>query len=72
MAVAIGDSNGCASGATLEEAKTAAILELIEWDATARWWYGRSPRPVILSRSHRNRLRFCQMAQRPPKTKLHF
>ena len=48
-AVAIGDSNGCASGATLEEAKTAAILELIERDAAARWWYGRASRPTLNS-----------------------
>ncbi|CAN5205440.1 hypothetical protein BH10PSE7_BH10PSE7_14180 [soil metagenome] len=48
-AVAIGDSNGCASGSTLEAAKVAAILELIERDALARWWYGRRGRPVIRS-----------------------
>lgn len=46
-AVAIGDSNGCASGATFEEAKTAAILELLERDAAARWWYGRASRPTM-------------------------
>jgi ribosomal protein S12 methylthiotransferase accessory factor len=45
-AVAIGDSNGCAAGSNAEAAKVAAVLELIERDATGRWWYGcrrRSP-----------------------------
>jgi len=46
-AVAIGDSNGCAAGETLEDAKLAAVLELIERDATGRWWYGRDRRPPI-------------------------
>ncbi len=49
-AVAIGDSNGCAAGPTIEEAKLAAVLELIERDATARWWYARTRRaPVDLA-----------------------
>lgn len=43
-AAAIGDSNGCASGVTLGSAKATAMLELIERDALARWWYGRRPR----------------------------
>ncbi|MFM9857243.1 YcaO-like family protein [Pseudoxanthobacter sp. M-2] len=45
-AVAIGDSSGCAAGETVEAATLAAVLELIERDATGRWWYGgrrRSP-----------------------------
>ncbi len=49
-AVAIGDSNGCAAGPTIKEAKLAAVLELIERDATARWWYARTRRaPVDLA-----------------------
>ncbi len=47
QAVALGDSNGCASGPTPEAAKLAALLELIERDATGRWWYGRRRRPPI-------------------------
>lgn len=45
-AVAIADSNGCAAGTDADAAKLGALLELIERDATARWWYGcrrRSP-----------------------------
>ncbi len=43
----IGDSNGCASGNTIEEAITYAILELIERDAFALWWYNRIQRPEV-------------------------
>jgi ribosomal protein S12 methylthiotransferase accessory factor len=46
-AVAIGDSNGCAAGADAEAAQLAALLELIERDATGRWWYGRRRRPLF-------------------------
>ena len=46
-AVAIGDSNGCAAGPTIETAKLAAILELVERDATGRWWYGRLGRAPV-------------------------
>ncbi len=46
-AVAIADSNGCAAGATSEKALEAALLELIERDATGRWWYGRRRRPEL-------------------------
>lgn len=45
-AVAIGDSSGCAAGETVAAATLAAVLELVERDATGRWWYGgrrRSP-----------------------------
>ncbi|NGO55040.1 YcaO-like family protein [Allomesorhizobium camelthorni] len=47
QAAAIGDSNGCAAGEDAETAKTAAVLELVERDATARWWYGRRRRAPI-------------------------
>ncbi|MER8644442.1 YcaO-like family protein [Mesorhizobium sp. M1252] len=46
-AIAIGDSSGCAAGTTADAAKLAAILELVERDATGRWWYGRRQRQTI-------------------------
>ncbi len=42
-ACAVADTNGCAAGATEEGALLAALYELIERDATARWWYGQRP-----------------------------
>ncbi|KAB0635181.1 bacteriocin biosynthesis cyclodehydratase [Burkholderia stagnalis] len=39
--------NGCAAGSTLDEAILQGMLELIERDAVAIWWYNRSPRPGI-------------------------
>jgi len=41
------DSNGCAVGATAEEAILAGLFELIERDAAAIWWYHRLLRPGI-------------------------
>lgn len=41
------DSNGCACGDTIGQATLAALLELIERDATGRWWYGMRPAPGI-------------------------
>jgi ribosomal protein S12 methylthiotransferase accessory factor len=41
------DSNGCAAGETAEAARLAALLELIERDATGIWWYGRCRRPGL-------------------------
>lgn len=46
-AVAIADSNGCAAGPTEPAAQVAALLELIERDATGRWWHGRRCRPTL-------------------------
>lgn len=43
----VSDSNGCASGNTLEEAVLQGFLELIERDAVAIWWYNRLRRPAI-------------------------
>lgn len=40
------DSNGNAAGGTLHEAMLQGLLELIERDAVALWWYNRSPRPA--------------------------
>lgn len=41
------DSNGCASGNTVEEAILHGLLELVERDAVALWWYSRAKRPAI-------------------------
>lgn len=35
------DSNGCAAGTTLEDAMLQGLLELVERDAVAIWWYNR-------------------------------
>jgi bacteriocin biosynthesis cyclodehydratase domain-containing protein len=42
-----GDTNGCASGNTIEEAIVYGILELIERDAVAVWWYNQIQHPGI-------------------------
>jgi ribosomal protein S12 methylthiotransferase accessory factor len=44
---AAADSNGCAAGETIEEAVLGGLLELIERDAVAIWWYNRVRRPGI-------------------------
>ncbi len=41
------DSNGCASGAILEEAVLQGALELVERDSVALWWYNRIARPAF-------------------------
>jgi oxazoline/thiazoline synthase len=41
------DSNGCAAGAVLEEAILQGLLELVERDAVAIWWYNRLVRPGV-------------------------
>jgi ribosomal protein S12 methylthiotransferase accessory factor YcaO len=41
------DTTGCASGAALPEAKMRGLLECIERDALAIWWYGRQPRSHV-------------------------
>lgn len=40
-------SNGSAAGNCLEEAILQGLLEVVERDATAIWWYNRIPRPEI-------------------------
>jgi ribosomal protein S12 methylthiotransferase accessory factor len=40
------NSNGCAAGRTLQDAILTGLLELIERDAVAIWWYNRIPRPT--------------------------
>jgi oxazoline/thiazoline synthase len=42
-----GDSNGCAAGSVIEEAVLQGILELVERDAIALWWYNRLRRPAV-------------------------
>jgi ribosomal protein S12 methylthiotransferase accessory factor len=42
-----GDTNGCAAGATPEEAMLQALFELVERDAVAIWWYNRLSRPGL-------------------------
>lgn len=42
-----GDTNGCASGNTIEEAVLQAFLELVERDGVAIWWYNRLKRPGV-------------------------
>jgi oxazoline/thiazoline synthase len=42
-----GNSNGCASGNSLEEAIFYSLLEIIERDAVAIWWYNRLKRPCV-------------------------
>ena len=39
--------NGTAAGNHLEEAIFQGLLELVERDATALWWYNRLPRPAL-------------------------
>ena len=41
------DSNGCASGNTLEEAILQGFFELVERDAFACWWYNRARLPAV-------------------------
>lgn len=40
-------SNGCASGNTLEEAMFQGLMELIERDSVALWWYNRTSAPRV-------------------------
>lgn len=46
-AAAVADSNGCAAAPTPAGARLAALLELVERDATGRWWYGQRARPSL-------------------------
>ncbi|WP_321472546.1 TOMM precursor leader peptide-binding protein [uncultured Paludibaculum sp.] len=45
--VCIADSNGCACGPDQASALLSGLLELIERDAVAIWWYNRIPRPAL-------------------------
>jgi thiazole/oxazole-forming peptide maturase SagD family component len=41
------DSNGCAAGASREDALAGALLELVERDATGLWWQRGAARPRL-------------------------
>jgi ribosomal protein S12 methylthiotransferase accessory factor len=41
------DSNGCAAGNTKEEAILQGLMELVERDSVALWWYNRVTRPAV-------------------------
>ncbi len=41
------NSNGCAAGSSLEDAVLQGLLELVERDAVAIWWYNRTPMPAV-------------------------
>lgn len=41
------DSNGNAAGSCLEDAVLQGLLELVERDAVALWWYNRTPVPGV-------------------------
>lgn len=41
------DSNGNAAGNTLEEAVLHGLMELVERDSVALWWYNRARRPAV-------------------------
>jgi oxazoline/thiazoline synthase len=43
----VADSNGNAAGNTIEEAVLGGLLELVERDAVAIWWYSRSRVPGV-------------------------
>ena len=42
------DTNGCGAGNTPAAATASALLELVERDALAIWWYNRVRRPALL------------------------
>ena len=41
------DSTGCAAGVSAADAVTRALLECVERDAAAIWWWNRLPRPAV-------------------------
>ncbi|MCR3751565.1 TOMM precursor leader peptide-binding protein [Lentzea californiensis] len=41
----VSNSNGCAAGSSVEDAVLQGLLELVERDAVAIWWYNRTPVP---------------------------
>ena len=47
QACAVADTNGCAAGETRDDACLRALFELIERDATGRWWYGQRRAPIL-------------------------
>lgn len=49
--VAVANTAGCAAGFSVEAARVAAVLELIERDAVGRWWYGARHRPILRAKT---------------------
>jgi ribosomal protein S12 methylthiotransferase accessory factor len=43
----VASSNGCAAGSSIEDATLQGVLELVERDAVALWWYNRSSMPAV-------------------------
>ncbi|MEV5718291.1 TOMM precursor leader peptide-binding protein [Amycolatopsis mediterranei] len=43
----LADSNGNAAGGTLEDAALQGMLEVVERDAVALWWYNRTRQPAV-------------------------
>ncbi|WP_370965297.1 TOMM precursor leader peptide-binding protein [Amycolatopsis sp. cg9] len=43
----LADSNGNAAGGTLEDAVLQGMLEVVERDAVALWWYNRTRQPAV-------------------------
>jgi ribosomal protein S12 methylthiotransferase accessory factor len=43
----LADSNGTAAGSSLEDAVLQGLLELVERDAVALWWYNRDRMPAV-------------------------
>ena len=41
------DSNGCAAGNTIEEAILQGLMEVVERDSIALWWYNRLRKPQV-------------------------
>ena len=41
------DSNGCAAGNTIEEAILQGLMEVVERDSIALWWYNRLQKPQV-------------------------
>jgi ribosomal protein S12 methylthiotransferase accessory factor len=41
------DSNGCSAGSSIEDAMLQGLLELVERDAVALWWYNRTRQPAV-------------------------
>ncbi|MGW5054316.1 TOMM precursor leader peptide-binding protein [Actinokineospora sp. NPDC004072] len=47
MGMVCADSNGSAAGSSLEDAVLQGLLELVERDAVALWWYNRTRMPGV-------------------------
>lgn len=50
-----GDSNGCASGSNYSEAIVQGLLEIVERDSVAIWWYNKLMLPEINISSFKNK-----------------